>query len=45
MSLRNALVAKKFSHIDDGNMDELSKMKLKFNRNAIVARRFPVKPG
>jgi len=26
-------------------LDELSKMRLKFNRNAIVARKFPVKPG
>jgi hypothetical protein len=45
MGLRNKLVAKKFSRLDDDNLDELSKMRLKFNRNAILSRKFPVKPG
>ena len=46
MSLRNQLVAKKFGdNKQDENLDEFSKLRLKYNRNAIRTKPFPVKPG
>ena len=47
MSLRNQLVAKKFGAGNDmdADLDEFSKLRLKYNRNAIRAKPFPVKPG
>ena len=45
LGLKNRLVARKFSKKDNENLDEFSRLRRKYDRNAIAARKFPVKPG
>jgi len=42
--LKNHMVAMKYSQQDVEELDEISAAKRKFDQNAIVAKKFPVKP-
>lgn len=43
--LKNQLVAAKWGKEDEEKLDELSAAKKQIDRNAIVAKKFPVQPG
>lgn len=43
--LKNQLVAAKWGQQDDEELDEITAAKKKLDRNAIVAKKFPIKPG
>ena len=42
MGLRNKLVCRVNSKVDDSKLDEFSRLRLKYDRNAIISRPFPV---